>query len=204
MAGWAAGAATIVSGILVLQVSSIADWLVRPLQRPDTHGLAEAIVVLGADAWEPCGPSVSAFRRTSEGVDLWRAGRAPLLVFTGGPTEASRGLPVASAMGDLARALGVPADAVLEETRSRNTRENAVRAYELLMPRGVHRVLVVTDSIHMRRAEASFARAGFEVERASVPQACVSSSNLAMLRSALHEYLGWLYYSYSGYVANPS
>ena len=185
-------------------MSTIADWLVRPLLRPDTQGSAGAIVVLGADAWEPCGPSVSAVRRTFEAVDLWHAGRAPLLVMTGGPTEASRGTPVARAMGDLARRLGVPAEAILEETRSGTTRENAVRTRELLEPRGVRRVLIVTDGIHMRRAEASFAGVGFQVERDSVRQVCVSSSNLAMLRDAVHEYLGWLYYWYRGYFAPPA
>lgn len=173
----------------------------RPLQRPNTSGNADAIVVLGADSWEPCGPNVSSLRRTFKGVELLRAGRAPLLVFTGGVTQASRGVPVAGAMADLARRLGVPSEAIVEERESTNTWENAQLARQVLRPRGVERVLIVTDSIHMRRAEACFLRAGFEVERASIPQVCVSSSNLGMLEGALHEYVGWLVYRKRGWLS---
>ncbi len=201
IAGCVTGCAATGLVVFLLQSTVIPDWIVTPLQREDTSGNADAIVVLGADAWEPCGPSLSSVRRTFKGVDLLREDRAPLLVFTGGVTEASRGIPVAGVMGDLARRLGVPDVSIFEEKESRNTWENAQLARQLLRPRGVRRVLIVTDSIHMRRAEACFLRAGFEVERASVPQVCVSSSNLAMLRSALHEYVGWLVYRKRGWLA---
>jgi uncharacterized SAM-binding protein YcdF (DUF218 family) len=55
----------------------------------------------------------------------------------------------------------------------------------------VRRILLVTDTIHMRRAEDCFRAYGLSIERASVPQVCVSSSNVDMLRAAVHEYLGW-------------
>lgn len=200
--GFLAGASAIVVLYVVVQVTAIADWIVRPLQRPDTGGNADAIVVLGADYWKPCGVSVPAFRRTMKGVDLWRAGRAPVLVFTGGPTRASRGIPVGVEMADLARRLGVPPDAIVLEVDSRNTWENALFSSRVLGAKGIRRVVVVTDSIHMRRAEGSFLRAGFEVERASVPQVCVSSSNLAMLDGALHEYVGWLVYWFRGQIGS--
>jgi uncharacterized SAM-binding protein YcdF (DUF218 family) len=199
--GCLAGAAFLLAALTVLNVSDFPDWLVKPLLRPDTDGAAEAIVVLGADYWEPCGWSVSSFRRTVHGVRLWRQGRAPILLFTGGPTAASRGEPVAAAMADLAATFGVPRHAIEIESRSRNTWENAVMTAERLRARGTVRVVVVTDGIHMRRAEASFWKAGLTVERSSVPQSCVSSSNLAMLRSAVHEYAGWVYYRLKGWVA---
>jgi uncharacterized SAM-binding protein YcdF (DUF218 family) len=203
LAGAIAGCAALGVVVWILQRSTIPDWIVKPLQRADTSGNADAIVVLGADAWEPCGPSLSSLRRTFAGVELLHAGRAPLLVFTGGATEASRGVPVAGVMADLARMLGVPSSSIVEEIQSRNTWENAQLTRQVLRPRGVRRVLIVTDSIHMRRAEACFLRAGFEVERASVPQVCVSSSNLAMLRAALHEFGGWLVYRRRGWLGGP-
>lgn len=203
LAGCLAGCAATGLVVLILQRSTIPDWIVRPLQRANTPGNADAIVVLGADSWEPCGPSLSSLRRTFEGVALLHAGRAPLLVFSGGATEASRGVPVAGLMADLARRLGVASPSIVAEIESRNTWENAQLTRQVLRPRGVRRVLIVTDSIHMRRAEACFLRAGFEVERASVPQVCVSSSNLAMLRAALHEYVGWLVYRKRGWLGGP-
>ena len=202
LAGCLSGIAAMALVVWVLQNTAIPDWIVTPLQRANTAGNADAIVVLGADAWDPCGPNLSSLRRTFKGVDLLHDGRAPLLVFTGGVTEASRGVPVSVVMGDLARRLGVPSESIVEETASTNTWENAQLSREVLRPRGIQRVLIVTDSIHMRRAEACFLRAGFQVERASVPQVCVSSSNLAMLRSALHEYVGWLVYRKRGWLTS--
>src|SRR6185436_3742232 len=94
--------------------TTLADILVEPLQRPDTAGAAEAIVVLGAGAYEPCGCNLAAVRRTELAVELFDRGRAPIVIFTGGPNPDTRGEPVARYMGTLARRLGVPAAAVVE------------------------------------------------------------------------------------------
>ena len=193
-------AAGLALALFVLNNSTLPDAFVKPLQRPDTGGHADAVVVLGASYWEPCGLTSSAWQRTAEGVRQWRAGRAPRLVFTGGATHESRGVAVAERMADLAVQLGVPREAILTESASRTTHENAQLTDALLRPRGLRRLVLVTDSIHMSRAESTFRSVGFEIERASVPQVCVSSSNLAMLESALHEYVGWAYYRWQGWV----
>ncbi len=188
---------------LYLQVSVIPDWVVTPLHRPDTAGHADAIVVLGAGYFEPCGPNLFSLRRTFRAIRLYREGRAPIVVFTGGQSHTSGGKRIAHEMGELARQLGVPARDILEETESTTTWENARNASALLRERGIHRVLLVTDGIHMRRAEACFRHFGFTIERDSVPQVCVNSSNLDMLGEAFHEYLGSLYYSLKGYTSEP-
>ncbi len=203
-AGVLAGWGLVLAGIVLVEETTIPDWLVKPLQRPDTTGAADAIVVLGASAYEPCGLSLSALRRTMRGVDVWRRGRAPLLVLSGGPTRESGGRSISTIMADFARRLGATPETVVEEDRSRNTWENALYSSEILRKRGVRRVLLVTDSIHMRRAEGCFLRLGFDIERSSVPQVCVSSSNLDMLRGAVHEYAGWLYYAIKGYTTGPA
>ena len=77
--------------------TTLADWLVTPLQRPDTTGPAEAIVVLGAGAYEPCGLNLASVRRTELAVRLFRSGRAPSVIFTGGPNPDTGGEPVARA-----------------------------------------------------------------------------------------------------------
>jgi uncharacterized SAM-binding protein YcdF (DUF218 family) len=176
----------------------LADRLVTPLQRPDTQGNADAIVVLGGGAYEPCGCNLSSIRRTDLAVRLFRGGRAPRLLFTGGSNSDTGGVAVAHYMANLARAQGVPPDAILEEDRSRTTAENAIFASRLLRSRNARSILLVTDSLHMRRADESFSNLGFTIERASVPQACVSASNVDMLLYALHEYAGWCVYRLRG------
>lgn len=48
------------------------------------------------------------------------------------------------------------------DTTSRDTRENALRAYEVLAPLGKQRVLLVTNDWHMQRSLRNFQQAGFE------------------------------------------
>ena len=196
------GAALGIAGLYVagwlVDTTTLADWLVSPLQRPDTTGAAEAIVVLGAGAYEPCGVNLAALRRTELAVKLFESGRSPRVIFTGGPNPDTEGEPVSHYMAALARGLGVPAEAILEEDRATTTAENARYTSEILRSRNVKSVVLVTDSLHMRRAEESFRAFGLTIERASVPQACVSSSNLDMLRYAFHEYAGWLLYRLRG------
>lgn len=182
----------------VVNTTVLADRLVTPLQRPDTAGPAEAIVVLGAGAYEPCGCNLAALRRTELAVKLFESGRAPLVIFTGGPNPDTKGEAVSHYMATLARRLGVPGEAILEEDKARTTAENALYTSEILRSRSLRSIVLVTDSLHMRRAEESFRVFGLTIGRASVPQACVSSSNVDMLRYAFHEYAGWIFYRLRG------
>jgi uncharacterized SAM-binding protein YcdF (DUF218 family) len=66
-------------------------------------------------------------------------------------------------MSALMQEWGVPAEAILVEDRSLNTRENALFSFELLRARQIRRILLVTSATHMPRAAAVFRKAGFEV-----------------------------------------
>lgn len=72
---------------------------------------------------------------------------------------------------DLARLMmeqGVPAEAIVRERCSLDTRDNARFAASLLGRRGVSRVAIVTCAWHLPRAERAFRAAGFEVEGVGV------------------------------------
>ncbi len=70
-------------------------------------------------------------------VRLWRQNPASVILFTG----SSRGTcPVAVAMAQTARELGVPDDRVRVETTSTSTRENAELSVPLLRGWGIARV----------------------------------------------------------------
>ena len=112
-------------------------------------------------------PSERLRRRVARAVELYRAGAAPALVLSGGGTG-----PVSEAesMRDLALAAGVPEGALLCESDSRNTVENAVNTARLLGQRGLGRVILVSDGTHLPRAALLFRLAGIEVVgRAGVP-----------------------------------
>lgn len=89
------------------------------------------------------------YLRLKRAAGLYREGRARLLVLTGTGVGGDSAL----AMRDFAeQKLGVPARAMLLETRSTTTRENLELGARLLRQAGASRVALVTSSSHMGRA----------------------------------------------------
>lgn len=122
-------------------------------QRTPQRERWDAIVVAGCRVHADGTPSVALERRTRLAVRLWKEGYAPKIMFTGGVGEGR--ISEAAAAAGMARAQGVPPQAIGVEDRSRSTEENARFSRELL---GQARVLVVTDSFHVYRARRVFAR----------------------------------------------
>ncbi|MEB3242740.1 MAG: YdcF family protein [Cyanobacteriota bacterium] len=167
-------------------------WVERPWQplRPETMPTAAAIVVLGGGRHPAPGP----LRRTEwvdadrffGGVDLFRTGRAPLLLFTGGAITLARDLPTeGEAHRQVAQTLGLPPRALAVTPYVRNTAEEA-RAVAARLPRG-SRVLLVTSAFHMRRAQALFARQGLVV----VPYPVDFQARGAWAGSVLKDFRYW-------------
>jgi uncharacterized SAM-binding protein YcdF (DUF218 family) len=170
----------LVSALLVLLIPAcplVSDFLLSTLERqyPD-RGLealppAEAIVVLGGSIGGPGGKHrdshiVGASDRLLAALRLYHAGKAPLILCSGGSLalfgEAEK-RPESEIVSSLLQEWGVPAGAILTEERSVNTHENAARSYDMLAARGIHKILLVTSAMHMPRAAATFRKAGFEV-----------------------------------------
>jgi uncharacterized SAM-binding protein YcdF (DUF218 family)/lysophospholipase L1-like esterase len=181
--------------------TTVADALIAPLLTDDSGGTADAIVVMGAGVIGQCSPNLNGVWRVLRGAREWRAGRAPLIAFTGG--QGNAGCPISVAMARLAREVGVPADRIVLETRASSTRENAVLTAPLLRGRGVHCVLVVTDRLHMQRAAATFTSQGFAVARASVPIYEGHRDNVSMLAEGAREGLALAYYRMRGWLGPP-
>ncbi|CRI68125.1 conserved hypothetical protein [Thiocapsa sp. KS1] len=130
---------------------------------------ADAIVVLGG-AIQPLveGDFYPRLHRGSdrlwEAARLYHAGCAPVVaISTSALVLAPNRGSETEAMADLLANLGVPRAAMLWETRGRNTQGNAAFSKALLQSLGIHRVLLVTSAWHLRRAEAMFQHAGFDV-----------------------------------------
>jgi uncharacterized SAM-binding protein YcdF (DUF218 family) len=139
--------------------------------------------------------------RTFGLVERRRDPRLPLLVAGGGRFEISE----AELIGALLQRLRHGHDALLLETASRTTWENAAGARRLL-PERVRRIALATSALHLPRARRVFAEAGFEVCRwpldfryidASGPGAWwPQSSALLKSEAALHELAGIAYYRF--------
>jgi uncharacterized SAM-binding protein YcdF (DUF218 family) len=179
---------------------------------------ADAVVVLGGGI-EPAVPPRAfpdlggASDRVWHGARLVRAGKAPLLVLSGGalPWRAEHG-PEAQGMLTFVTDLGIPDERILIEPKSATTRGNAVETTRLLSARGIRRILLVTSALHMRRAEAAFRAVGLEVVPAATDHEVVAQDRtvldylpdaqaLADSSRALKELLGLFVYSLRGWAA---
>jgi uncharacterized SAM-binding protein YcdF (DUF218 family) len=177
---------------------------------------ADAIVVLGGGVEGAAPPRLfpnlhDAADRVWHGARLYHAGKAPLVVISGGglPWTEDQG-PEAKAMAVFLRDLGVPDEGMLLEGRSATTFENARETKKLLAERGIETVLLVTSAMHMRRAEATFKHAGisvipaptdFEVETRPVRNwldYLPDAEALEGSSKALKEYLGLWVYQWQG------
>jgi uncharacterized SAM-binding protein YcdF (DUF218 family) len=117
----------------------------HPLQQ------ADAILVLGSHDT----------RVAVRAAELWLAGYAPLLVFSGGYgrlTEGNWTEAEADKFAKIAISMGVPESQVLIENRSTNTGENIALSYQLLQERGVSlkKLILVQKPYMERRTYATF------------------------------------------------
>ena len=147
--------------------------------------------------------------RLVHAVALYKAGKAPLLLLTGGGPPGVR--TEAEQMRDLLEIMGVPPGAMLLEEASRDTYQNALYSAAMLRQRGIDKVLLVTSAFHMRRATQLFAFQGLEVIPAPtdyqrlagspvLPSFVPLAGNLVRSTYSLHEHLGYWVYRYRGWL----
>ena len=121
---------------------------------------SDAIVVLGRELVADR-PTHVFQARLEHALALWRGEWAPEIVVSGGMTGRAN-VSEAAAGRDYLLAAGVPPAAVSIEERSRHTLENLFFVRETLRARGLARIVLVSDPLHLARA-AALAR-GFALE----------------------------------------
>lgn len=142
---------------------------------------ADAIVVLGARVVAKGLPSWPLRCRAEHGARLYLDGRAPLLLLSGGRNR--HDTAEAHLARDIALSLGVPAEAIALETRSRSTHENAIYCAEILRERSAERILLVTDPSHLFRARREFERAGIrDIELAPALESEAGATRTQLLK----------------------
>ena len=147
------------------------------LMVPQQDGPADVIVVLGA-GMEPDGTlHGSSIQRVEKGVELFHAGVAPRLHFTGG-AAVSGGPSSGAQMAALAHSLSVSEAVISHEDRSLSTLQNALFSQPILRDAG--HILIVTDGFHLPRSWLSFTWAAWHV---GAPTPEISVAFPARLRS---------------------
>ncbi|OWP63267.1 hypothetical protein CDA63_09580 [Hymenobacter amundsenii] len=146
---------------------------------------------------------------------LYRAGRIRRIIVSGGSGAAFDSVARSEAddLRILLRLAGVPKQDILLETRSRNTRENALYTKELLARHpDIRRTVLITSAFHLRRAEACFAKVGlhpasfpagyFSINHRYTPAFLLlpSEEPLRLWGILLHEMAGYAVYKVLGYL----
>jgi uncharacterized SAM-binding protein YcdF (DUF218 family) len=145
---------------------------------------ADVAIVLGGAVGRVGEPAVENLTGASDRVlraaRLFRAGKVDAVLAVGGNLSWSGyRIPESALMRDLLVEWGVPKDAILLETRSQNTRENALFAAETLTAQDWDRVLLVTSASHMKRAVGAFRAVGVEVIPSPTDYAVLPATRLA-------------------------
>jgi uncharacterized SAM-binding protein YcdF (DUF218 family) len=190
---------------------------------------ADAIVVLGGATKPqvPPRPWVDVSEegdRVLHGAKLYREGKAPKLILSGGRIDWRGDVPgngsEAADMAELVKSMGVPESALLLDPSSLNTRENALNVQQLMVTNRIQTILLVTSAMHMQRSLRIFQRLGINAIPAPTdyltsagdrdsfrrtPQATTLSllpdaEQLRHTTRALKEYLGIAIYWLRGWV----
>jgi len=171
---------------LVLAYFALTTTLVTASMGRDERPRSDAIVVLGAAQYEGR-PSPIYLARLEHALELYRAGVAPVMVFTGGRGVEGERWTEGAAGRRWAEQRGVPADKILVEQSSRNTYENLIGVAGLLRPRRLRDVVLVSDPFHMFRAMAQAREVGLRPHPSPTRSSPIGASPARLMSAVLRE-----------------
>lgn len=157
--------------LVLLWLCGVAGWIVYIGARDQAASddvRADTVIVLGAAAYD-ARPSPVFEERIRHGIALHKRGLAPTLLFTGGFGGSGARFAESQVARRYAVRQGVPVNAIMIETVSRNTRENLGQAAALMRQRKMTRAIVVSDPLHMSRALRLCREVGIECLGSSTP-----------------------------------
>ena len=220
LARWT-GSVTLIFTVLI-SVFPLGILLIRPLETPYTPNppldRVDGIIILGGaeyisgtDHWGQTQLNDAADRLTESAALALRFPQAKVVVSGGSGRLRNTFDPSAgeaSGAGELLIALGVSADRILWENRSRNTAENARFSKQMAEPQPGDRWVLVTSAYHMNRSLGSFEAAGwpdlvpypvdFRSENLVNRIEWSPIDNIKLLDIAIKEHIGRLAYRVTG------
>jgi uncharacterized SAM-binding protein YcdF (DUF218 family) len=164
-----------IGGLAACAVLPVGTWLMRPLEdrfpplRPMPAQVDGIVVIGGAiELDESANRGVPAFNvragRMIKFVALARRYPHAQLLFSGGSSDLfADNVTEADVARTFFTEMGVPPDRVIFESKSRNTRENALYSRHLAHLKPGQRWLLVTSAADMPRAVGSFRAVGWPV-----------------------------------------
>jgi uncharacterized SAM-binding protein YcdF (DUF218 family) len=157
----------------------------------DDHAApSDAIGVFGAAEYDGR-PSPVYRARLDHARSLYNRGIAPLIITLGGDggdeyTEGAVGREYLMGMG-------IPEDAIIAETQSRNTEESARRIAVIAQANGLRRLVIVSDGTHLFRIHEICAAEGLNVLTSPRPHLAVEggSKDFERIEHEILSYTAW-------------
>lgn len=186
-----AKAALIVVFILLVAIGVLADRIYS-YSSTGSDGPADVAIVLGAAVWGTQASPVFK-ERINHGIDLYKNRKVRKLIFTGGQSTSNEPSESSTARR-YALQRGIPAGDILIEEKSHTTYENILYAKGIADAHGLHKALIVSDPLHMKRAVAMATDLGIVAEPSPTPSTRYTGLG-SQARLLAHET-----YYYSGYL----
>ncbi|RJP28980.1 MAG: glycosyltransferase [Candidatus Omnitrophota bacterium] len=204
----------LLSGALYILIfyTPLMWFLADPLKISEAPVKSDAIVVLAGGVGETGLAGYSYEERVKYAIELYKQGYADHLVFSSGFVYIFNEPLVMKA---LAISLGVPEEAIILESASKNTYEHVTNIKKLLSENKMSNIIVVSSPYHMRRLYlVSKKLAGninftycpvpssiFYMRRINNPaENTLQQVNLAQIKAFIHEYSAIVYYWFKGWI----
>jgi uncharacterized SAM-binding protein YcdF (DUF218 family) len=214
-----------ISSLWLFSTPVVSNALVRSLEskfpQPARVPKASAIVLLGGFTRPALSPrrniEIGLFGdRILYAVRLFKEGRAPVIVCTGGKIPFLLDFPgtEASSMAQLLReSWGIDSSSIIMEDKAQNTHDHGPKVRAIFEQRGMKKdIILVTSAMHMYRSVNVFKKHGFIVTAAPADFWCESRSPFKLFSvlpgadalfastTALHEYYGLIAYWIMGWL----
>jgi len=176
--------------ILVVGAGGWCWWVYAQIEEyagQDQAAPSDAIGVFGAAEYDGR-PSPVYRARLDHAFALYHRGIAPLIITLGG---AGGDDYTEGAVGEqYLKGMGVPEEAIIAETESRNTEESALRIGVIARANGLRRLVIVSDGTHLFRIHEICAADGLDVLTSPRPRVMVEGGSQEFERIA-HEILSY-------------
>ena len=148
--------------VVLVQFSPLVFWWATWLAGPWDDPQGDVLIVLGASIEDQHIISLDTYQRSLHAILAWQQGGVRKIVVCGnGPGQIMKEFMVFS---------GIPPDAIIAETKSLSTHENALQATALLESDPGRKILMTSD-FHMFRASRAFRKLGLKILPRPIPDA---------------------------------
>ncbi|WP_409346882.1 YdcF family protein [Paenibacillus sp. MBLB4367] len=140
-----------IAAVLLLVWVGYVQWKIQAAQFGETKA-ADVGIVLGAALWSDK-PSPGLKERLDHAYSLYKAGKYPRLIVSGGLDGNSSKLTEAEGMRNYLIEKGIPSERIFLENEARSTYENLLFSQAIMERNGWRSALIVTHHYHGARAQ---------------------------------------------------